>query len=214
MKIHDISLTIAPGMPVWPGDMEVSLQRVKKIEEGESDNLSQIKMGVHTGTHMDAPYHFVADGTKIDELPLEIFVGTCQVVGVDESVDLVTAEVLEKVGINPLISRILIKTRNSYHWLNPMPKFDRNFVGISVDGAQKLVDLGMRLVGLDYLSVAPFNMGKPVHDVFLQAGLTLLEGADLSMVDPGVYTLISLPLKLGATEGAPVRAVLIEDWKP
>jgi arylformamidase len=213
MKIHDISLTIAPGMPVWPGDMEVWLQRVKTIEEGEDDNLSQIKMGVHTGTHMDAPYHFVKDGIKIDALPLETLIGDCQVVGVDESVDLVTADVLKDAKVNPNIPRILIKTRNSRHWKSASHTFDRDFVGISVDGARALVDLGMRLVGLDYLSVAPFSMGKPVHDVFLQAGLVLLEGADLSKVEPGVYTLIALPLKLAATEGAPVRAVLIEGFQ-
>lgn len=211
MKIHDITLTITPKIPVWPGDMKVTLERVKKIENGETDNLSQIHMGVHTGTHMDAPFHFVQDGKKIDEIPLETFVGACQVIQVDDSVNFVTAKEIKEARLDTAIPRVLVKTRNAKEWLNPEPLFNKDFVGISADGAAALVELGMRLVGLDYLSVAPFNFGKPVHDVFLQAGLVLLEGVDLSKVEPGRYQLIALPLKLGNTEGAPVRAVLIED---
>jgi arylformamidase len=211
MNIHDITLTITPEIPVWPGDMHVWLDRVKKIENGEEDNLSKIKMGVHTGTHMDAPYHFVPDGKRIDEIPLETFIGDCQVIQVDDSVDLITAKEINEARIDPSITRVLIKTRNSVEWLKPHLVFKKDFVGISVDGASVLVEKGIKLVGLDYLSVAPFNQGKPVHDIFLQAGLVLLEGVDLSRVNPGRYQLISLPLKLGATEGAPVRAVLIED---
>lgn len=214
MKIHDITLTINPEMPVWPGDMPVWLERVKKIEEGETDNLSQIKMGVHTGTHLDAPYHFVNEGVKIDEMPLETFMGACQVIQVGDQVDIVTAEEIKLAKVDPGIPRILIKSRNSREWLKPNPPFNRDFVGISVDGAEALVKLGMKFVGIDYLSVAPFSMGKPVHDVLLKAGMALLEGADLSRVKPGVYTLVCLPLKLGATEGSPTRAVLIEEWKP
>ncbi len=183
----------------------------KRIENGEEDNLSQLNMGVHTGTHMDAPYHFVSDGKKIDEIPLETFIGVCQVIQVEDSVNLVTAKEIDEARIDPSIPRVLIKTRNSTEWIKPHPVFKKDFVGISVDGAKALVAKGIKLVGLDYLSVAPFNQGKPVHDIFLQAGLVLLEGTDLSKVSPGRYQLISLPLKLGDTEGAPVRAILIED---
>jgi arylformamidase len=211
MKIHDISLTIKPNTPVWPGDIPVWLQRAKKIEEGEEDNLSQMKMGVHTGTHLDAPYHFVNEGKKIDEIPLDTFYGTCQVIQLGDEVDLITARELAKTSIDRNIPRILFKTRNSREWLQPNPVFKQDFVGISVDGAEMLVEMGMKLVGLDYLSVAPYNSGKPVHDVFLQAGLVLLEGADLSRIDPGKYQLICLPLKLDATEGSPTRAILVEE---
>jgi arylformamidase len=214
MKIHDITLTITTSIPVWPGDTNVWLERVKKIENGDSDNLSQLKMGVHTGTHIDAPYHFVQDGIKVDELSLDTLIGPCQVIDVGDEVDLITASVISKAKISSNIPRILFKTRNSKHWLGETYEFDRNFVGISEDGATSLVKLGMKLVGLDYLSVAPFNLGKPVHDILLQAGLILLEGADLSRIRSGVFTLMCLPIKLGATEGAPARAVLIEEWKP
>jgi arylformamidase len=214
MKIHDISLTISPSTPVWPGDTNVWLERVKKIENGDSDNLSQLKMGVHTGTHIDAPYHFVQDGIKVDELSLDTLIGPCQVIEVGDEVDLITADVIFKAKISSNIPRIIFKTRNSKHWLGENYEFDRNFVGISEEGATSLVKLGMKLVGLDYLSVAPFNLSKPVHDIFLQAGLILLEGADLSKILAGIFTLVCLPVKLGATEGAPARAVLIEDWTP
>jgi len=214
MKIHDISLTITPKIPVWPGDTNVWLERVERIENGDMDNLSQIKMGVHTGTHIDAPYHFVQEGIKVDALSLDTLVGECQVIQVGEEIEKITASVISGANISPQIPRVLFKTRNSGHWLRSEYEFDRDFVGISEDGASALVDLGMKLVGIDYLSAAPFDSSKPVHDILLQAGIILLEAADLSKITPGIYTLICLPIKLGETEGAPARAILIEDWKP
>ncbi len=211
MKIYDISLTITPEIPVWPGDLRVELQRVKKIEDGSHDNLSQMKLGVHTGTHVDAPYHFIANGLKIDELPIEIFVGPVQVVQIPDDVDLINASDLQKAQIDSSIKRILIKTRNSKHWEGHEKKFDENFVAISADAADYLVKLGMQFVGIDYLSVGPFHNSKPTHDALLGAGMALLEGADLSRVPEGVYQLVCLPLKLGATEGAPARAILIKE---
>lgn len=211
MKIYDITLTITPEIPVWPGDIKVQLERVKKIEDGASDNLSKVRMGVHTGTHMDAPYHFVATGKKIDELPIEMFVGPAQVVQIPDKFDLITADVLKSVKINPKIKRILFKTRNSKIWLSGGNKFQKKFVAISEDAAKYLVKLKMILVGLDYLSVGPFGNGKPTHDILLGAGMTLLEGANLSKVPVGGYVIYSLPLKLGATEGAPARAILVKE---
>ncbi len=211
MKIFDITLTITPDIPVWPGDLKVELSRVKKIEEGAHDNLSQMKLGVHTGTHVDAPYHFVADGIKIDELDLNRLIGPVQVVKIPDSVDLITEEVLKKADINSSIPRILFKTRNSQYCLDEKRVFEKDFVGISEDAAKYLVELNMIFVGLDYLSVAPFKNSVPTHVALLGAGMALLEGADLSRVDPGIYTIYCLPLKLGATEGAPARAILISE---
>ncbi len=211
MKIYDISLTITPKIPVWPGDIQVQLERVKKIEDGATDNLSRMTLGVHTGTHMDAPYHFVADGKKIDELPLDQFVGKAQVVRIPDQVDLVTKDELKKAALDPGVKRILLRTRNSQYWSGHEKKFQRDFVAISEDGAKYLADLGYIFVGVDYLSVGPFDNSKPTHDVLLQAGMALLEGADLSKVPAGVYMMYALPLKLGATEGAPTRAILVEE---
>lgn len=211
MKIHDISLTITPDTPVWPGDIPVRLERVKKIENGETDNLSQMEMGTHTGTHVDAPWHFVSSGITIEEIPLETMVGACQVVQVGDDVDMIGENEIQSAELDPSIPRVLFKSRNSREWLNPKPVFNRDFVGFSVEGAKALVEMGMKFVGLDYLSVAPYDLGKPVHDIFLEAGLVLLEGADLSKVQPGRYQIFCLPLKLGSTEGSPARVILIED---
>ncbi len=210
-KIYDITLTITPDIPVWPGDLKVELARVKKIEEGAHDNLSQMRLGVHTGTHVDAPYHFIADGIKIDQLDLNRLIGPVQVVRIPDEVDLITANVLEKVMIDRTIPRILFKTRNSQFWLKQERKFEKDFVGISEDAARFLVNAKMIFVGLDYLSVAPFKNSVPTHVALLGAGLALLEGADLSHVDPGKYQMYCLPMKLGATEGAPARAILISE---
>jgi arylformamidase len=211
MKIYDITLTVTPDIPVWPGDVKVQLERVKKIEEGATDNLSKMIMGVHTGTHMDAPYHFVADGKKIDELPLDMMVGPVQVIQISDKVNLITAEVLKSVKMNPKVKRILFKTRNSQLWKKNEKKFQKDFVAISEDAAKVLVKAGMVLVGLDYLSVGPFGNAKPTHDVLLGAGMTLLEGANLANVPAGEYIIYCLPMKLGATEGAPARAILIKE---
>jgi arylformamidase len=210
MKIIGITLTISPEIPTWPGDLKVRLERVKKIEEGANDNLSQMELGVHTGTHVDAPFHFVSTGIKVDELPLDVLVGSVQVVQIPDDVGLITAETLKKVKIDPSIPRILFKTRNSHYWLNHVKTFQIDFVAIAQDAAAQLVAMGMKLVGIDYLSVGPFKNSKPTHDTFLGAGLALLEGADLSEVEPGEYKLFCLPMKLHATEGAPARAILIK----
>ncbi len=211
MKIYDISVTVTPNIPVWPGDIQVWLERVKKLEDGASDNNSQMKMGVHTGTHVDSPFHFVKDGIKVDELPLETMIGPCQVIQMEDKVDLITAEEIKKSTFRNDIPRVIFKTRNEKYWVNKLKDFQEDFVGVSVDGADLLVKAGMKFVGVDYLSVAPYGFGKVVHDVLLKAGLILLEGVDLTGVPAGVYTLYCLPIKLGATEGAPARVILISD---
>ncbi len=210
MTIYDITLTITPELPVWPGDLKVKLERVKKMEEGSRDNLSQMAMGVHTGTHVDAPFHFIPEGTKIDELPLETLTGPVQVVALPDSVDLITADVVSSAGITPRTTRVLFKTRNSKRWEDGSKEFDTKFVAISPDGAEALVAMGMKLVGVDYLSVSPFNDSVPTHRALLGAGVICLEGANLSRVPAGEYTLYCLPMKLGATEGAPARVILVQ----
>ncbi len=210
MTIYDITLTITPELPVWPGDLKVKLERVKKMEEGSRDNLSQMAMGVHTGTHVDAPFHFIPEGIKIDELPLETLTGPVQVVALPDSVDLITADVVSSAGITPRTTRVLFKTRNSKRWEDGSKEFDTKFVAISPDGAEALVAMGMKLVGVDYLSVSPFNDSVPTHRALLGAGVICLEGANLSRVPAGEYTLYCLPMKLGATEGAPARVILVQ----
>ena len=210
MRIYDISLTISPDMPVWPGDPPVVLQRVSSMDAGEHANVSELRCSVHTGTHVDAPHHFLNDRRTVEALPLDVLIGPARVVGLGEAVGLVTAEVLQAAGIPAGTERLLLRTRNSQLWAAGECIFQTDFVGISEAGAHWLVEHGVRLVGIDYLSVSPYQQSVPTHRVLLQPGMVLLEGLDLSAVPPGVYQLVCLPLKLGGADGAPARAVLIE----
>jgi arylformamidase len=211
MKIHDISVTLSPQVPTWPGDPKVVLERFSKMEEGAKVNISRMELGVHTGTHIDAPYHFLADGVKVDSLPLEILIGSAQVVEFPKEVKRITAETLEKAEIPADCRRLLFKTSNSDLWARGEIEFQRDYVGLTNDGAEYLIARGIRLVGMDYLSVAAFDQLTPTHLTLLGAGVVVIESVDLSKVRAGAFTLICLPLKLGGAEGAPARAVLIEE---
>jgi arylformamidase len=212
MNLIDISLTLTPELPVWPGDPQVRLERVRKIEEGANSNVSEIQMRVHTGTHVDAPVHFLNDSkTGVDQLPLDILVGFCCVVEIPQEVDVITREVLESVYIPQGNPRILFKTRNSTFWKMGLKDFQEKFVGIDASAAQYLVDKGYKLVGLDYLSIAPYKNSRPTHEVFLKNDVVVLEGINLSEVGEGYYTLFCLPLKIGGSDGAPARAMLIDE---
>jgi arylformamidase len=208
-KIYDISLTVTPGLPVWPGDPPVMLQRVSKMEEGKHNNVSQLALSAHAGTHVDAPYHFIADGDTIEQLPVEVLVGPAQVVELPGDCALITADVLQQAGIADGTQRLLLKTRNSRYWAQPGLPFQTDFVAVSPDGAEYLVARGIRLIGIDYFSIAPFGDSVPTHRALLGAKLVILEGADLSQVPAGQYELYCLPLKLGGSDGAPARAILI-----
>lgn len=210
MTIHDISLTITPDLVVWPGDPRVNLERVAKIEEGANHNGSQIgPVSVHIGTHVDAPFHFVPGGSTVESLPLDILIGPCQVVDLPDA-KVIDAETLVYAGIEKGATRVLFKTRNSTFWSEKRPTFQEDFVGISADGAEFLVWQGIKLVGLDYLSIAPYHKSKETHQILLQHGMVVVEGLDLSGIKPGNYDLICLPWKLAGSDGAPARAVLVD----
>jgi len=208
MKIYDISLTISPDLPVWPGDPSVELKQVTFIPKGDSCNISHVAMSVHTGTHVDAPYHFLNDGETVETLPLEALVGPAYVIQIHDAVDRLTAEVLAQAEIPADAERILFKTRNSAIWGSERT-FQKGFVAIAADGAEWLVKRNLRLIGMDYLSVAPFGDATDTHQTLLRRGIVLLEGVDLSEVQPGRYELYCLPLKLSKSDGAPARVVLI-----
>lgn len=210
-KIYDITVTISERMPVWPGDPKVHLERVSKIEDGANANVSQLSLSVHTGTHMDAPYHFIQDGYTIENIPLEVLIGPAQVVQMPDTLDVIDGQAIRAAGIGPSVERLLFKTRNSQFWPAQNSDFQTKFVGINEEGAQVLVDMGIRLVGIDYLSIAPFRKSRPTHEVLLGNKIAVLEGCDLTQVPPGMYDLYALPTKLGGSDGAPVRAVLISE---
>jgi len=208
LKIYDVSLTITPSLPVWPGDPQVDLHRVSKMEDGAVCNISHLTLGVHTGTHVDAPYHFLPNGGRVDALPLEALIGPALVLEVPETCTAIGAAELHAAGLPGRVERVLFKSRNSNLWSSEK-EFYREFVAILPDAAEMLVATGVRLVGMDYLSVAPFNNAVRTHEILLGAGVVLLEGLNLADVPAGLYTLYCLPLKLGGADGAPARTVLI-----
>lgn len=210
MKIYDISLTVTPALPVWPGDPTVMLERVSKMEEGEHNNVSKMAMSAHTGTHVDAPYHFIADGKTIERLDLNTLIGPAQVVELPAECSLIGAEDLKQAGIEPGTERVLLKTSNNRYWAQAGLPFQRDFTAVAPDGAAWLVQQGVKLIGIDYFSIAPFGDSIPTHRTLLGAEMVILEGINLSKVQAGKYQLYCLPLKLGGSDGAPARAVLIE----
>lgn len=209
MHTYDLTLTISPEIPVWPGDPSVDLHRVSKIEEGANANVSHIKMSVHTGTHVDAPIHFLENGKSVDELPLNILMGRAYVVHLRDSVNLITAEILDSADIPPRTRRVLMRTRNSVIWTKGNLPFQENFVAIDEGAAEYLVKRGVKLVGVDYLSVAPYKNSAPTHKILLKAGLVVVEGLNLSKVSQGRYNFFCLPLKLAGSDGSPARAILV-----
>jgi arylformamidase len=209
MRTYDITIAISPDMPVWPGDPAVVLERAAKIEAGANANVSRLAMSVHTGTHVDAPYHFLNDSpVTVEQLPLKLLTGRAYVLHLPEA-EAITAALLEKADIPPRTRRVLFKTRNSEIWARGEKTFQTDFVGISADGADFLVRRGVRLVGVDYLSVAPFKKSRPTHEILLSNGVVVVEGLNLSEISQGRYTLYCLPLKLVGSDGAPARAILV-----
>lgn len=208
MHTYDISLTISSNLPTWPGDPGVVLERIEKIEQGAVSNGTKIEMSVHTGTHVDAPFHFLPEGKSVDTLSLRALTGRAYVLDLPD-VDIITVGVLENSDLPPRTRRLLLKTRNSAYWARQEKEFQTNYVGINPDAAEYLVKRGVKLIGVDYLSVAPFHDPRPTHEIFLKAGVVVVEGLDLSKISQGRYTLYCLPLKIEGSDGAPARAILV-----
>jgi len=209
MQIYDISLPISESLVVWPGDPPIRITQPYHLDRGDEATVTRLDMGAHTGTHVDAPAHFVPGGSGVDDLDLNVLVGPALVVDAREA-DALSADVLETLPIPPGAERVLFHTRNSDLWARGEPEFHNEFVAITGDGARWLIERGVRLVGVDYLSVAPFDATIPTHRALLRAGVIAIEGLDLRGIRPGVYQLVCLPLKIVGADGAPARAILIE----
>lgn len=208
MTIYDITLTITPTLPVWPGDPAVRLSQPSHLERGDICTITRLDIGAHTGTHLDAPAHFIRGGAAVETLDLNVLIGPALVVDARGRGHL-TAEDFEALAIPPGVQRLLLRTDNSAIWQRGQTAFAEDFVAIDPSGARWLVQQGVRLVGMDYLSVAPFDDGVPTHQILLGAGVIAVEGLDLSAIEPGEYQLVCLPMKIGGSDGAPCRAVLI-----
>ena len=205
MKIFDVTVPISTDMVVYPGDPPVKLDRRKVIGEKDSQaNVTRYSFGSHTGTHVDPPFHFIEDGITVDQLPLELLMGRVRVVEINSAI--IDEAALGEFDFTADV-RLFFKTRNSYLWNNS--KFAKQFVYITPQAARQLVDNGIKLVGIDYLSVEKFGFEKPeTHLTLLGAGVVIIEGLDLREVEPGDYEMICLPLKIKNGDGAPARVVL------
>ncbi len=201
----DVSAPVKQGMVHWPGDPEIHIERVEDIAKGDEATVSGISMGAHTGTHIDAPLHFIAAGRSIDEMPLDVMVGPARVIEVKDR-EAIKVEELEK---HRILSgeRILFKTRNSGLWQDDC--FHEDFVSLTAGAARYLAGLKVAAIGIDYLSVGGYHEnGAEVHRTLLEGHVWIIEGLDLTGVQAGSYDLICLPLKIEKGEAAPARAVL------
>ncbi len=211
MRVHDVSLVLRPDMPTWPGEGGPVVAPLKRMAKGDSSNVSLVTFGDHTGTHVDPPVHFIEGAATVESLPVDALVGSCRVVGY-EGRGHISADWLSSAGVPHGTERILFKTRNSDLWRDARP-FEKEFVALDATAAQWLVDAGVKLVGVDYLSVEPFGSGKighPVHVALLSARVVIIEGLDLHDVSPGEYDLVCGPLKIQGGTGSPARVFLIE----
>jgi arylformamidase len=205
--IYDISLPIVSGGLTYPGNPPIEITPQQRIAEGGSSNVSSVAFGSHTGTHVDAPKHFFDDGTTVDALPLEVLMGPAMLVSVGDDVMAVGEQELRLHELKGH-TRVLIATRNSKFIRRP--EFVRDYTYLAPDGAAYLASLGVRLVGVDYLSIEQFHSGHHrTHRTLLERGIVIVEGLDLSAPPMGPYELRVLPLRLAGLDGAPARAVLV-----
>ncbi len=202
----DISAPIEATMPTFEGDPPVRIELVKSLARGDVCNLTRIDMGAHSGTHIDAPVHFVEGGASSERIPLDAVIGPAWVVDAAGQRGPISADDVDRFAIPAGETRLLFRTPNSRLW--DRPGFQTGFVGLDPTGAAALVGRRPVLVGIDYLSIAPFGEPTPTHRALLAAGIVVLEGLDLRAVEPGPYELVCLPLRIVGSDGAPARALL------
>ena len=202
----DVSVTVRHGMPHWPDNPPIVLERVLDTGRGDACNVSHLAMGVHSGTHMDGPVHFIHEAGGLDEMPLTATMGEARVIEIENPREITVGE-LSRHGLQPG-ERVLFRTSNSDRcWQSS--SFVEDFVGLSEEAAVYLAETGVRTVGIDYLSVGGYHAdGAAIHKILLQAGIWIIEGLDLSPVTGGRYEMICLPVKLHGSDGAPARAIL------
>jgi len=203
MALHDVSVPAQPGMVIYRDNPGIEIELAASIAAGATANISRLTMGVHTGTHIDGPLHFFADGAGADALPLEAMVGPALVVELaDIGLGPIDADSLVELSIPQGTERVILKTPNSELWSSD--QFTHDFARLDGDGAEHLLALGVRLVGIDYLSIGDGD----AHRALLGAGIVAVEGLDLRGIEPGAYELLCLPYRLIGTDGAPARVLL------
>ena len=208
MKIYDITFPISENVPVYAGDPNVKIEVAHSLKKGDAANVTQLCCGMHTATHVDAPNHFIDGTRKVHELDLEKLIGAARVIEIDKRILAIEPEHL---GDLSEVERVLFKTRNSEFWNEPEKGFRQDFTYISPDAARVLADAGIKLVGIDYLSVEKFGSTDfATHITLLEKEIVIIEGLDLREISAGDYELICLPLKIISEtgDGAPARTIL------
>jgi len=204
-KLLDVSVPLRQGLPTYPNNPPFELHPVQRIADGGSANVSRLSMSSHSGTHVDAPFHFIEDGIGVDELSLEILIGRARVVEVNKRGG-ITADDLQHAGLREDL-RVLFKTPNSALWNSDT--FYEDYTYLTDAGARYLVEQGVKIVGIDYLSVEQFKKpGAPAHRTLLSNGVIIIEGLNLAEAEPGMYEMYCLPLLVTGGDGAPARVVL------
>ena len=207
-RIHDISLPVRSGGLIYPGNPEIAIEPQQAISRGAGANVSRISFGSHTGTHVDAAKHFFDDGQTVDHVELSKLIGPAILIAVDDGLASVSADELKRHDLGKH-TRVLIRTKNSS--FNTQTGFRQDYTFLAPDGAEYLVDRGVELVGVDYLSVEQFHSGHHrTHLTLLGKSVVIVEGLNLEGIQPGEYEFICLPLRLEGLDGAPARAVLID----
>jgi arylformamidase len=205
MKLIDVTVPLDHTLATYPNNTPFTLEAIKRIARGESSNVSTLHMSAHTGTHVDSPRHFFDDGVGTEALPLEMLIGRARVIEITSRTG-IAAEDLIKIDLSEDV-RLLIKTHNSRLWSSP--DFHPDYIGVTESGAKHLISRGIKVLGVDYLSVEVFRTpGAPAHHALLGAGVIVIEGLNLADVDPGVYEMFCLPLRIVGSDGAPARVVL------
>jgi arylformamidase len=205
MKLIDVSVSIDSNLATYPGNTPFTLEAIKRLVRGDSSNVSTLHLSAHAGTHVDAPRHFFDDGGGVEALPLEMLCGRTRVIELTTRRS-VTAEDLAPFDLSEDV-RLLLKTHNSRLW--GTREFHTDFIGVTEGGARFLVDRGVKVLGIDYLSVEQYKTpGAPAHHVLLGGGTIVIEGLNLRDVDPGIYEMFCLPLPVVGSDGAPARVVL------
>lgn len=204
MRYYDISVSLHDKLPCFPGDPHTEVADFRQLNHGDAANVSKLSISCHAGTHIDAPLHYLPHGISVDHLPISLFIGEAKVIQLSGSLRIGRAE-LARHHLQGR-ERLILKTGNSALW--EREGFSEEYAGLSEEGAEYLAECGVKLVGIDYLSVEPFDSDGSVHRLLLSRGVAILEGLNLDGVEPGIYELICLPLKIRGGEAAPARAVL------
>jgi len=211
-RVFDVSLPISPDLAAFPGNPGPRIRPTQRVRDGAATNLSEVQLGSHTGTHVDAPAHLFEAGAGAHALPLDVLIGAAVVADAGAVETLIRPADLMALDLARGTSRLLLRTRNSSFWQEPSRAYPTDYVALAPEAATWLVERGVRLVGTDALSIEPFGAsGRPTHRTLLEAGVVIVEGLDLQAIAPGRYTLVCLPLRLMGADGSPARVVLLDE---